>query len=112
MKSQPISLVVKGSTPSLLDTVKANEIIGVINALATMKVVPDGKATFRLTGDTAVLDFGGSNGTDDSRIGKVEVALRSLIDSLAAGNIDASCDPNDSTITVSLNFPNFPNSNF
>jgi hypothetical protein len=114
MKDFPIKPVQKGGTPTLLDTIKANEVIGIVNALATMKIMPDGIGSIKVVGETAVLDLSGanSNTTLADRIGSLENKVGQLIDSISNGSLNVSCDPNTSNINASLNFPNFPNSNF
>lgn len=179
MRDSPIHPVTKGRSPSLLDTVKANQLIGVVNTLCATRVTPENIVKFSFAGDMAVLDFsaledrlqslesrasvnlqggnsgqvltkfgngdgnygwqnptggnanitGGltgqvltklsnSNGNYDwqdpylGNLGSVSNHLKQLISSISSGTINATCNANSNTITVTMNFPNFPNSNF
>lgn len=148
MRDAPIKLVTKGKSPSLLDTVRANQLISVVNTLCAVSIVPDNIGKFTMAGDKAILDFsalearleklegkagigldGGNTGQVLTKLGNdtgnygwqnasggnisdVSNHLKQLINSLANGSINAACNINSNAITVSMNFPNFPNANF
>ena len=50
-----IQQVVKGETPTLLDTAKANELISAINALTNMKVVRGNSDFFTTSNQSSIL---------------------------------------------------------
>lgn len=108
----PIKLLKKGEVPSMTDTAKANEVITVVNAIATMQVVPAGVGKFTQQGDTAVLELAGSDPGLAGRVRLLELKVTQLIDSISNGTINANCDPNTSEINISMNFPNFPTNEY
>lgn len=108
----PIKPLQKGKGPTLLDTAKGNEVISVVNAIATMRVTPDGAGKFVQKGDTAVLDLAASDAGLAGRVRLLELKVTQLIDSISNGSINANCDPNTSAINISMNFPNFPTNEY
>lgn len=108
----PIKPVQKGKGPTLLDADKANEIIRVVNAIATMQVVPQGSGKFVQQHDTAILDLSASDPGLASRVKLLELKVTQLIDSISNGTINANCDPNSGAIDISMNFPNFPTNEY
>jgi hypothetical protein len=113
VKSFPIKPVQKGGTPTLLDTVFANQVLQVINALATMRVIsPQGIASIKLSGDTAILDLANANFKTDTTIATLQSKLGQLINSIANSSLNVSCNPNTANINASMNYPNYPNANF
>lgn len=112
MSTGPIKLLKKGEVPSLADTDKGNELIRVINAIATMQVTPQGAGKFVQQGDAAVLDISASDAGVAARVKLLERKMTELIDSLHNSYINANCDPNTSGINISITFPNLPNNDY
>ncbi len=109
---QKIPRIVEGGV-SLVSANLANQLIDILNSLLDGKVSPAGCGSFKFSKDQYELNLSQL----DSRLRILEAQtsnvlssrLNAVISSIGNSTINATCNANTSTITVTQSFPNLPN---
>jgi hypothetical protein len=107
----PIKRLAKGQAPTPLEEKYFNEIVDLLNALATMQVNPAGFGTVQVGARNVILDCSAFATDVQNRLKALEdgstavnVQIQQILNALQQASARATCNP-DGSVTITFTFP-------